>query len=144
MSIYYTCVTHIIAIRRVLIGGDSTGIIDGSWIMTDFRFGCWCSVSTEISCFHGWGGLLQGHITEPYLDKHVYTLQLSKNCLQNSHWASSKEKIWQGYLTWVITGIPLAHPLEDMVQSQDVAHLMDHGVLVTHGTKVGWVQHHST
>lgn len=48
------------------------------------------------------------------------------------------------YLTWIITGVPLAHPLEDMIESQNVAHLMDHGVLVANGTKVGWVQNHTT
>lgn len=48
----------------------------------------------------------------------------------------------QSYLTRVITGVTLAHPLENMVQSKDVAHLMDHGVVVTGRTKVRGVQHH--
>lgn len=52
-------------------------------------------------------------------------------------------KIFACYLTWIITGVPLAHPFENMVQSQDVAHLMDHGVLMANHTKVGWVQYHT-
>lgn len=50
-----------------------------------------------------------------------------------------KIKFYQHYLTWVITGVPLAHPFEDMVQSKDVSHLVDHSVVVAHCTKVGWV-----
>lgn len=55
-----------------------------------------------------------------------------------------EENIYQSYLTWVITRVPLAHPLENMVKSKYVAHLMNHGVLVAHGTKVGRAQNHPT
>lgn len=50
----------------------------------------------------------------------------------------------QFYLARVIAGVPLAHPLEDMVQSQNVAHLMNHGVLMAQCAKVGRVQDHAT
>lgn len=85
MWIHCTCVTHVIAERRALVRGDTTGIADSSGIMTDFGFGRWCSVSTQISCLHGWGGLLQVQMTELlandhtteklYPDRHAYTLQ---------------------------------------------------------------------
>lgn len=78
MFIHGTCVTHVIAIRCVLVHGDSTGIIDGSRVVAGFGFGCWCSVSTQISCLHGWGGLLQVHMTKQIADdlrESVDTLQ---------------------------------------------------------------------
>lgn len=64
MFIQRTCVAHIIAIRCVLVRGDSTGVSDGSRILAGFRFGCWSSVSTQISCLHGRDGFLQVHMTE--------------------------------------------------------------------------------
>lgn len=82
-----TCVTHVIAIRCVLVCGDSTGIIDRSGIVAGFRFGCRCRVSAQISCLHGWGGLLQVHMTELLEEKkedrlfpgrHVYTSQTAE------------------------------------------------------------------
>lgn len=46
MLLHCTRVAHIIAVRRVLVRGDSTGIVDGPGIVAGFGFGCWGSVST--------------------------------------------------------------------------------------------------
>lgn len=43
------------------------------------------------------------------------------------------------HLARIITGLPLAHTLEDMVEAQDVTHLVDHGVPVAHSSKVSWI-----
>lgn len=55
-----------------------------------------------------------------------------------------RRRFKQSYLTWVVTRVTLAHPLEDMVQSKYVAHLVDHGVVVALGAKVGRVKNHPT
>lgn len=49
----------------------------------------------------------------------------------------------RGLLTRIVTRLALAYPLEDVVQSENVAHLMDHGVVVTHGAEVRRVEDHS-
>lgn len=79
MFIHCTCVTHVIAIRCVVVHGDTTGVVDSSGVLTGFGFGCWCSVGTQVSCLHGWGGLLKVHMTELLANDHrrvsIYTLQ---------------------------------------------------------------------
>lgn len=72
----------------------------------------------------------------------LYHIKLPDTIYNKLHKYHQEEKTEQSYLAWVITGFPLAHPLEDMVQPKDVAHLMDHSIVVTSCTKVWWVQHH--
>ncbi len=48
-----------------------------------------------------------------------------------------------GLLTGVITWLAFTHTLEHMIQSQNMTHLMDHGVVVSFGAKVGGVKNHS-
>ena len=44
----------------------------------------------------------------------------------------------------VITWLAFTDPLEDVIQAQDVPHLVDHGVVVSDGAKIRRVQDHST
>lgn len=57
--VHFTCVAHVIVVGRALVCGDATGIADSSRILTHFGFRHWCSVSAQISGFHGWRGLLK-------------------------------------------------------------------------------------
>lgn len=69
MCVHFTCVTHVIVIRRALVRGDTTGIADSSGILAHFGFRHWCSVSAKVPCFHGRGGLLKEIRTESAVTK---------------------------------------------------------------------------
>lgn len=49
-----------------------------------------------------------------------------------------------GLPTGVITGFPLTDPFEDMVESQDMPHLMDHNVGMARHAIIGWVEDNAT
>lgn len=51
---------------------------------------------------------------------------------------------WSCLSAGIITRFPLTHSLEDMVQSQDMSHFVDHGVRVAMHTIISRVEDNST
>lgn len=51
---------------------------------------------------------------------------------------------WSCLPAGIVARFPLAHPLEDMVQPQDVPHLMDHGVRVARHAVIRGAEDNST
>lgn len=51
---------------------------------------------------------------------------------------------WHCFPTGVITGFPLTDPFEDMVESEDMSHLVDHDVGMAGHAIIGWVEDNAT
>lgn len=51
---------------------------------------------------------------------------------------------WCRFPAWVITGFLFIHPLEYVVEPQDMSYFMYHGICMTWYTIVGRIQDHST
>lgn len=58
-----TCVTHVVVEGRPCEMCLATGVIGRVWIPTEFTLWGGGSVSTEVSCLHGWSGLPAGIVT---------------------------------------------------------------------------------
>lgn len=84
--------------------GKTADVISWLWVPTQPTLGCRSSISTEVSCLHGW------------------------HCLS----------------TGIITGFFFTDSFEYMVESQDMSHLMDHGVGVARHAVIGWVEDDTT
>lgn len=82
----------------------ATGVIGRVWIPAEFTLWGGGSVSTEVSCLHGWSGLPAG----------------------------------------IVTRLPLAHSLKDMVEPQNMSHFVDHGVGVAMHAIVSRIEDNST
>jgi hypothetical protein len=58
-----TCVAHVVIERSPWEEGEATGVISWLWVPTQLALGCGSSVSTQVSCLHGWHCLSTGIIT---------------------------------------------------------------------------------
>lgn len=83
---------------------EATSVIGRLRVLAQLALGCGGSVSTEVSCFHGWHGLPAG----------------------------------------VIAGFSFTDPFENMVESQDMPHFMDHDVGVARHAIIGRVEDNAT
>lgn len=123
-----TCVAHVIAVRCSPVHGHTTCIIYSFWVLAGFRFGHWCSVSTQVPRLHGWSGLLmstrQGdQLLEAYVD---FTDDITKSKCKSFFclfcWTISDLEIKAPWMknrnvTWVKTHLP------DMDHHRTLAHL---------------------
>lgn len=62
-SLGNTCVAHVVIEWSPWEKGEAAGVISWLWVPAELALGCGSSVSTQVSCLHGWHCLSTGVIT---------------------------------------------------------------------------------